>query len=103
MADDEVKPIVRIADVDLDGHKKVPYALTGIKGIGIRMAYAICRELGLDEEKKLGELSDEEIERSRRRSRSYRKESPTSPPGCTTARRTTKRAKICTWSARNSR
>ncbi len=63
MAEEEIKPIVRIADVDLDGHKKVPYALTGIKGIGIRMAYAICRRLGIDENKLLGELPDEEIER----------------------------------------
>jgi small subunit ribosomal protein S13 len=63
LAEEDIKPIVRIADVDLDGHKKVPYALTGIKGIGIRMAYAICRELGIDEDRLLGELSDEEIQR----------------------------------------
>ncbi|OYT33360.1 30S ribosomal protein S13 [Archaeoglobales archaeon ex4484_92] len=55
------KHIVRIADTDLDGKKSTLFALTGIKGIGIRLAQSIVNELGLDPYKKLGELSDDEI------------------------------------------
>lgn len=55
------KHIVRIADTDLDGNRNLVHALTGIPGIGIRMARSIVNELGLDGKKKLGTLSDEEI------------------------------------------
>ena len=62
----EFKHIVRIADTDLDGGKSVMVALTGIKGIGLRMARAICNALDLDARAKLGELDDETIERLRK-------------------------------------
>jgi len=55
--------IVRIADTDLDGNKPVIIALTGIKGIGLRMARAITNALDLNPMAKLGELEDETIER----------------------------------------
>jgi len=55
--------IVRIADTDLDGNKPVMIALTGIKGIGLRMARAITNALDLNPMAKLGELEDETIER----------------------------------------
>ena len=58
----EFRHIVRIADTDLDGNKKVIHALTGIKGIGLRLAHAITNHLGINSKLKLGELSDEEIE-----------------------------------------
>ncbi|MCS7121513.1 MAG: 30S ribosomal protein S13 [Archaeoglobaceae archaeon] len=57
------KHVVRIADTDLDGKKPILFALTGIKGIGIRMAQNIVYELDLDPRKKLGELEDEKIEK----------------------------------------
>ncbi|WP_456328531.1 30S ribosomal protein S13 [Archaeoglobus sp.] len=60
------KHIVRIADTDLDGNKPVMIALTGIKGIGLRMAKAITSALGLNPRAKLGELDDETIERLRK-------------------------------------
>ncbi|MDK2795806.1 MAG: small subunit ribosomal protein [Archaeoglobaceae archaeon] len=59
------KHIVRITDTDLDGNRNVVHALTGITGIGIRMARSIVNELGLDDKRKLGTLSDEEIEKLR--------------------------------------
>lgn len=59
----EFKHIVRIADTDLDGNKPLVHALTGIKGIGLRMARAITNHLGLNAREKLGNLSDEEIEK----------------------------------------
>jgi small subunit ribosomal protein S13 len=60
------KHIVRIADTDLDGSKPVMIALTGIKGIGLRMARAITNALGLNPRAKLGELDDETIEKLRK-------------------------------------
>lgn len=59
------KHIVRIADTDLDGNRNVVHALTGIPGIGIRMARSIVNELGLDGKKKLGSLEDEDIAKLR--------------------------------------
>ncbi len=59
----EFKHIVRIADTDLEGKKKVPYALAKIKGIGIRLGQIICRLAKIDMNKRLGELSEEEIQR----------------------------------------
>lgn len=59
----EFRHIVRIADTDLDGKKSVMFALTGIKGIGIRMARAIVNTLGIDGTAKLGELDDETIQK----------------------------------------
>ena len=60
---EEFKHIVRIAGEDLPGDKSLVYALTGIKGIGINLAYIICRKMGFDPERKLGSLSEEEIEK----------------------------------------
>ncbi|MEM1751181.1 MAG: 30S ribosomal protein S13 [Archaeoglobaceae archaeon] len=60
------KHIVRIADTDLDGNRNVVHALTGIPGIGIRMARSIVNELGIDGKRKLGTLEDEEIAKIRR-------------------------------------
>ncbi len=63
MAETEFKYIVRIAGVDLPGDKSVAYALTKIKGIGINLAYMICRKLGIDPRMKLGYLSEAEIKK----------------------------------------
>lgn len=57
------KHIVRIADTDLDGNKSVIHALTGIKGIGLRLSRSIVNHLGIEGTEKLGKLSDEDIER----------------------------------------
>lgn len=59
----EFKHIVRIADTDLDGKKPVVHALTGIKGIGLRMARSIVNHLGINAMTKLGELDDDTINR----------------------------------------
>lgn len=56
------KHIVRIADTDLDGNRNVVHALTGITGIGIRMARSIVNLADIDGNRKLGNLTDDEIE-----------------------------------------
>jgi len=57
----EIRYVVRLAGTGLDGTKKVPYALKGIKGVGIRLGHAIVKAAGIDPEARLGELSDGEL------------------------------------------
>lgn len=60
---EEVKYIVRIAGKDLSGLNKTFYALHRIKGIGLNTAYLAARLAGVDPNKRLGMLTDEEIKR----------------------------------------
>jgi small subunit ribosomal protein S13 len=60
--EEDFKYIVRIADTDLDGEKKVIHALTGIKGIGLHLACFIADKAGVDRHEKIGNLSDDQIE-----------------------------------------
>ncbi len=55
--------IVRIAGTDIDGSLKTAYGLAEIKGVGVNLAYAMCRVLGIDPEMRIGYLTDEEIKR----------------------------------------
>ncbi len=55
--------IVRIAGTDIDGSLKTVYGLAEIKGVGVNLAYALCRALGIDPEKRIGYLTDSEIKK----------------------------------------
>jgi small subunit ribosomal protein S13 len=57
----EFNYIVRLHGTNIDGTKMVPYALTEIKGVGIRLARAIVKQLGLDATERLGSLGDADI------------------------------------------
>lgn len=57
-----VKGIVRVAETNLDGTKKVRNIILNIKGIGKSLAIAIPRAAGIDPEARLGSLTDAEIE-----------------------------------------
>jgi len=59
----EFRHIVRLAGKDLDGTRKVAYALTQIKGINIRLADAIAKKAEVPLDKRLGFLSEAEIRR----------------------------------------
>jgi small subunit ribosomal protein S13 len=56
--------IVRIAESDLDGNKKLEHGLTKIKGVSWSYAHAVRNALGLPN-KKIADLSDEEINKIR--------------------------------------
>jgi len=58
-----VRGIVRIAEIDLDGSKKVRNAILGIKGVGKSLANGIVTASGLDSEALLGSLNDEQIKK----------------------------------------
>ncbi|CAD25471.1 40S RIBOSOMAL PROTEIN S18 [Encephalitozoon cuniculi GB-M1] len=59
----EVQYIVRIHNTNIDGTKRIPFALTKIRGIGIRIATAICKRLGIDLRKRAGEMGEDEMKR----------------------------------------
>lgn len=59
----EIKHLVRIANTDLDGHQSVQYALTGLKGVGIRTARIIADSAEIDPTATVGLLADTEIEK----------------------------------------
>ena len=59
----ELKQIIRITGVDLNGYKPIYHQLTKIKGVGNSFAFMICNLIGLQKTKKAGELTDEEVKR----------------------------------------
>jgi len=58
----DFKYIVRLSNTDVDGEKNLIYGLTSIKGIGMKIAMLVAKESGIDVNKKIGNLSDKEIE-----------------------------------------
>lgn len=55
--------IVRIMSKDIEGKMNVFAGLTKIKGISWNISNAICKKLKLDKRKKIGNLTDKEIEK----------------------------------------
>lgn len=55
--------IVRILSSDIEGNTAVYAGLTKVKGISWTFANAICKSLNLDKNKKIGSLTDKEIEK----------------------------------------
>ncbi len=58
----EFKYIVRVVNTDLDGNRPMVFALTGIKGVGLRVAEIIADILGVSRTEKIGNLTDEQVE-----------------------------------------
>lgn len=63
MAEKEIRQIIRIAGVDLDGSKPLNHQLIKVKGVGVSYSNMICSMVGIDKLKKSGDLTDEEIKR----------------------------------------
>lgn len=63
MSSREYRHIVRFLGTDLDGSLKVPYALAEVRGIGVALGYAIARAAKIDTEKRLGFLTDHELQK----------------------------------------
>ncbi|MFX0068788.1 MAG: 30S ribosomal protein S13 [Promethearchaeota archaeon] len=59
----KIRPVIRIAKTDLDGTKKVPYALTKIRGINIRLARVIVHTAQIDSNQRLGTLTEAEAKK----------------------------------------
>jgi len=59
----EYRPVVRIAGVDVDGSLKLVYGLSKIKGVSVRLACAISKVLNLDENIRVGYLSEDDVKK----------------------------------------
>ncbi len=57
--------MARIAGVNIPTNKRVLIALTYIYGIGPKMSKEICEKVGISEERRVNELSDDEVLRIR--------------------------------------
>jgi len=60
---DDFRYIVRIANTDIDGEKKLVRGLTSIRGIGMHMSALITDKTGIDRDTKIGNLTDSQIEK----------------------------------------
>ncbi|MBD3203223.1 30S ribosomal protein S13 [Candidatus Woesearchaeota archaeon] len=61
----DYRHIVRVANTDLQGKKVLRVALTRIKGISYMYANMVCKLSGVDRDKKVGHLKNNEIEKIR--------------------------------------
>ncbi len=57
--------MARIAGVNIPTNKRVPIALTYIYGIGAKTARDICTKVGIGEQVRVNQLSDDEVLRLR--------------------------------------
>ncbi len=56
------KQLIRILNTDIDGSKRLLFALRAIKGVSYMIANYVCYKTGIDKMKKAAELTDKEIE-----------------------------------------
>lgn len=54
--------IVRLANSDLDGTRPTALALTGVRGVGLRMAEVVCRAAGVDGAQRIGNLPEPTVD-----------------------------------------
>lgn len=58
----ETKEVVRMARTDIDGTQPVGKAITSLAGVGDMYGHAVAKTLEVDEETKIGDLGEEEID-----------------------------------------
>jgi len=59
----EFQHIIRFVGTDIQGSQPVTYALTSVKGVGIKLANAIIEKTGISPEARMGFLSSAEVEK----------------------------------------
>uniref|UniRef100_A0A2K6NI41 Small ribosomal subunit protein uS13 n=1 Tax=Rhinopithecus roxellana TaxID=61622 RepID=A0A2K6NI41_RHIRO len=55
--------ILRVLNTNIDGRRKIAFAITAIKGVGRRHAHVVLRKADIDLTKRAGELTEDEVER----------------------------------------
>ncbi|KAG6797869.1 40S ribosomal protein S18 [Apis mellifera caucasica] len=55
--------ILRVMGTNIDGNRKVMFAMTAIKGVGRRYANIVLKKADIDLDKRAGECSEEEVEK----------------------------------------
>jgi small subunit ribosomal protein S18e len=59
----EFQHILRVLNTNIDGKRKVMFAITKITGIGKRFSNLICKKAEIDVNRRAGSLTNEEIEK----------------------------------------
>jgi small subunit ribosomal protein S13 len=62
-AKENYRYIVRLANTDLEGSRSVVYALTKVRGIGIRIAEIVADQAGVPRAERIGNLTEPEAEK----------------------------------------
>src|SRR2546428_9948920 len=62
-AKENFRYIVRLANTDLEGARSVVYALTKVKGLGVRIAETVADLSGVSRKERIGNLTDAETEK----------------------------------------
>ena len=55
--------ILRVLNTNIDGRRKIAFAITAIKDVGRRYAHVVLRKADIDLTKRAGELTEDEVER----------------------------------------
>ena len=55
--------ILRVLNTNIDGRRKIAFAITAIKGVGRRYAHVVLRKADIDLTKRAGELTKDEVKR----------------------------------------
>ncbi len=75
--DENFNYIVRIANTDIDGHKRTVVGLQGIKGVGKRVAQIVTKKADVDPQDKMGSLPDEKVKEIEELVKTYVEYAPT--------------------------
>ncbi|TEB37572.1 40s ribosomal protein [Coprinellus micaceus] len=62
-AHQQFQHILRLLNTNVDGKRKIMYALTEIKGVGRRYSNIVCKKADVDLNKRAGDLNPDELER----------------------------------------
>ncbi len=60
---DDFQYIVRIANTDVDGNKRLVHGLTSIKGLGMHLASIVADKTGINKNTKIGNLSEAQVKK----------------------------------------
>eukprot|EP01059_Diplonema_ambulator_P009504 TRINITY_DN193_c0_g5_i1.p1 TRINITY_DN193_c0_g5~~TRINITY_DN193_c0_g5_i1.p1 ORF type:complete len:154 (+),score=45.82 TRINITY_DN193_c0_g5_i1:49-510(+) len=63
LAGEEFQHMLRVMNTNVDGKRKVPYAMRMVKGVGRRIATVACQRAGVDPHRRAGTLGNDEVER----------------------------------------
>ncbi|CAL4156040.1 unnamed protein product [Meganyctiphanes norvegica] len=60
---DKFQHILRLMNTNIDGRRKVMFAMTAIKGVGRRYSNIVLKKADIDLSKRAGEMTEEEVEK----------------------------------------
>nr|XP_035931698.1 40S ribosomal protein S18-like [Halichoerus grypus] len=55
--------ILRVLNTNIDGQRKIAFAITAIRGVGRRYAHVVWKKADMDLTKRAGELTEDKVER----------------------------------------